>query len=142
MKAHKGNSGFSLIEVMIAMVIVVILALGLATSMCAAFLADSAAKNKTAAINTAQRLMEEIEQVDYGDLLSLHEDAVIDDDGMTLKISVTEVMVGMVMIEVSACRPVDTRTMSELSILTMSQFKEIVSREGSRVSLITYRADR
>ena len=138
----RSNSGFSLIEVMIAMVIFIILALGLASSMSAAFLADSAAKNKTAAVNTTQRLMEETEHVDYGDLLSLHEDAVIDDVGMTLKISVTEVMVGMVMIEVSACRPVDERTMSELSMLTMGQFKDIVSREGSQVSLITYRADR
>ncbi len=138
----RSNSGFSLIEVMIAMVIFIILALGLASSMSAAFLADSAAKNKTAAVNTTQRLMEETEHVDYGDLLSLHEDAVIDDVGMTLKISVTEVMVGMVMIEVSACRPVDERTMSELSMLTMGQFKGIVSREGSQVSLITYRADR
>ena len=142
MKTQKGNSGFSLIEVMIAMVIVIILALGLASSMCAAFLADSAAKNKTAAVNAAQRLIEEIEQVDYGDLLSLHEDAVINDYGIALKISVTEVMVGMVMVEVSACRPVAPRTTSELSMLTTSQFKEIVSREGSRVNLITYRADR
>ena len=142
MIAARSNSGFSLIEVMVAMVIVIILALGLASSMGAAFLADSSAKNKTAAINTAQRLIEEIEQVDYGDLLSLHEDAVINDDGMALKISVTEVMVGMVMIEVSACRPIVPRTMPELSMLTMSQFKQIASREGSQINLITYRTDR
>jgi len=142
MTAHSSEAAYTLLEVMVAAVIVVILALGLAGSMGAAFMADASARNTAASVHAAQQTLEELQQLDYGDVLACDADAILTPEGVAVKIAASEVMVGMLLVEVFACRPVEERTLAELSGLTMEQFKNIEAAMGSRVRVVTYRAGR
>ena len=142
MRAHRPEPGFTLLEVMIAAVIVVILAMGLAASMGVAFMADSSARNTAASTHACQQVMEEMQQLDYSDVLACDGDAILTAEGIAVKIGVSEAMVGMLLIDVAACRPTPQRNLLELSGLTMDQFRNIPSATGSVVHLVTYRAGR
>ena len=133
------NAGFTLLEVMIATVILVTLALGLATSMGAAFMADAAARNAAASTHAAQQVMEELQHLDYGDVLACDGDAMLTSEGIALKLSVSEVMVGMLLVEVQTCRPTPDRTLAELADMSMTQVKALPAAAGSEVRLVTYR---
>ena len=142
MHRRGSNAGFSLIEVMIAAVILVILALGLAGSLGAAFMADASARNTATSTNAAQQLMEELQGLDYADVLGCDGDSVVTAGGVALKVSVAETMVGMLVIEVYACHPVQPISVGVLSGMTMSQLKNVPAILGSQVRLVTYRASR
>ena len=142
MKAHGRDPGYTLLEVMIATVILVILAMGLASSMGAAFMADAAARHTAASTHACQQVMEELEQVDYSDVLACDGDAMFTPEGVALKISAVETMVGLMLIEVRACRPDPERTLLELAGLTMEQFRNLRAVMGSEVRVVTYRAGR
>ena len=111
MEAHRRDAGQTLLEVMIGTVIIVILAMGLASSMGAAFMADAAARSTAASTHACQRVMEEIWQLDYSDVLACDGDAILTPQGVALKISAAEAMVGMILLEACACRPEQERTL-------------------------------
>jgi hypothetical protein len=142
MRVERRDAASSLLEVMIAAVVVVILALGLASSMGSAFLADTAARSVSASANACQQVLEELQELDYGDVLACDGDAMLTSQGVAVKISAAEAMAGMILIEVYACRPVEPRTLLELGGLTMTQFKNLRAAPGSQVRLLTYRAGR
>jgi prepilin-type N-terminal cleavage/methylation domain-containing protein len=142
MMTGRSEKGFSLLEVMVAAVIVVILAMGLAASLGGVFLADASAKYALASANAAQRLMEELQQLDYGDTLACDGDAVVTTGGVALKVSVVEVSVGMEIIEVNACHPAQAMSAAQIAGMTMAQFKGVHARPGSQVRLMTSKARR
>ena len=140
MNRHGHERAFTLLEVMISVVILVILSLGLATSMGAAFMADAAARDAAISVHAAQQVMEELGQLDYGDVLACDGDAVLTDDGLAVKIAATEVTVGMMMIEVYTCRPRPASSLADLADMTMDQVKSLSAAKGSAVRLLTYRS--
>jgi len=140
MNGHGTDRAFTLLEVTIAAVMLVIVALGLAMSMGAAFMADAAARDAAAAVHTGQQVMEELGQLDYGDVLACDGDAILTDNGAAVKIAVTEVAVGMLMVEVHVGRPTPARDLAELAEMSMMQFRSLSAARGSSVRLLTYRA--
>ena len=140
MKMHGAERAYTLIEVMIAAVIVVVLALGLSASMGAAFMADAAATHAAASSHAAQQVMEELQDLDYGDVLACDGDAILTDGGVAIKIASSEAMVGMLLVEIYACRPTDARSAGELASMTMSQVQALPAASGSEVRLLTYRS--
>ena len=142
MKHHDRDTGYTLLEVMIAVAIVVILALGLASSMGAAFLADAVARDTATATHACQQVMEELEELDYADVLATDGNAILTEEGIAIKMAVSEAMVGMLLVEVCGCRPLEERTLLELAGMTMTQFKNVQPASGPQVRLLTYRAGR
>jgi len=140
MRRREDQSGFTLIEVMIAAVVVVILALGLASSMGAAFMADAAARNAAVSTQAAQQVMEELQGLAWADVLACDGDAVVTGEGCAVKVAVNEAMVGMLLVEVYACHPVETRAAAELAGMGMTQVKSLGALDGSQVRLLTYRS--
>ena len=134
--------GFTLLEVMIGAVIVVILAMGLAGSMGSAFMADSAAKDRAASLNAGRQVMEELEQLDYGDVLACDGDTILTDRSIAIRISAAESMLDMMLVEVYACRPTGGPALAELAALSVTQLKQLPSAMGSRVRLVTYKTRR
>lgn len=142
MTARASDVAFTLLEVMIAAVLVMILTMGLAATMGAAFMAAASARNTAASSHACQQVMEELEQLDYGDILACDSDAILTAEGIAVKIAASEAMVGMLLIEVAGCRPSPERTLLELAPLTMEQFRNLPSALGSKMRLVTYRAGR
>lgn len=141
-KARQSENGFTLLEVMIGTVILVILALGLAGSMGAAFMADATARDTAAATHAGQQVMEELQKLDYLDVLGCDGNAIVTSEDIAIKVSATETMVGMILVEVRACRLLEKRTVLELAGLTMGQFASLRPATGAQVRLMTYRAAR
>jgi len=127
---------------MIATAVVVILVMGLASSMGSAFMADAVAHSSAASANACQQVLEELQELDYDDVLACDGDAMLTSQSVAVKVSVSEAMVGMILIEVYACRPAENVTLLELGGLTMTQFKNLRAAPGSQVRLLTYRAGR
>ena len=142
MVVRRSGSGFSLLEVMIGAVIMVILAMGLANSMGAAFLADASARDTAAAVHACQQVLEEMQTLDYADVLACDGNAIVTDEDVAIKISATETMVNMILIEVGGGRLEEQRTAGELAAMSMTQFKSLRPATGAQVRLVTYRANR
>ncbi|HUW58113.1 MAG TPA: type II secretion system protein [Planctomycetota bacterium] len=142
MGTHGRDLGYTLLEVMIGTVILVILAMGLASSMGAAFMADAAARHTALSTHACQQVLEELEHLDYGDVLACDGDAMLTPGSVAVKISATEAMVGLILIEVRAARPKEQRTLLELAGMTMQQFRDLQTVIGSEVRVVTYRAGR
>jgi prepilin-type N-terminal cleavage/methylation domain-containing protein len=98
MRGVRRDAGFSLLEVMIAAVVVVILAMGLASSMGSAFMADNAARGAAASTNACQQTLEELQQLAYGDVLACDGDAMFASENVAVKISAFESTAGMILI--------------------------------------------
>ena len=140
MNGHGNDRAFTLLEVTIAAVMLVIVSLGLATSMGAAFMADAAARDAAASVHAGQQVLEELAQLDYGDVLACDGDALLTDGGLAVKIASTEVSVGMLMIEVYTCRPSPEHALAELADMTLTQIKALPATRGAQVRLLTYRS--
>lgn len=138
----RGDSGFSLIEVVIAMVMLVILAMGMASSLGAAFMADAVARDTARSAHAAQQVLEELQPLQYADVLGEDGTAALTPQGVAVKISAHEAMVGMIMVEVFACRPTPPRSLADLGAMSMAQVKRLPAAPGSQVRVITYRAGR
>lgn len=68
--------------------------------------------------------------------------ATVTADGVAVKISAHESMVGMILVEVYAFRAMPPKTAAQLAAMTMAQVKQIPAVAGSPVRVITYRATR
>ena len=128
LRTERPDAAFSLLEVMIAAVVVVILAMGLAGSMGSAFMAANAARSAAASTNACQQALEQLEQLPYADVLNYDGAVTPAPGGVTVKISVTEAAAGMILIEVYAWRPTQSPTVPAVA--------------GSQVRLLTYRSMR
>ena len=142
MTVRAREAGYTLLEVVIATVMVVILAMGLAGAMGTAFMADAAARDTAQSTHAAQQVLEELQDLSYHDVLAQDGTAMLTARGVAVKISAHETMVGMITVEVYACRPSPSRTLGDLAAMTMAQVKALPSATGSRARLVTYRAAR
>ena len=89
--------GFTLLELMIAAVILVILFMGFMSSLTSSFLADVSSNIANSSRANAERLMEESLDLSYSDCLLLDENAVLTSDGLACKIGVSQVGAGLVL---------------------------------------------
>ena len=138
MRTGKCNqNGFSLLEVMIAAVVVVVLVLAFMKSMVGTFLADSSSRNSSASVNLARNAMEEIVELAFDDVLALDGDTVITSEGLALRISAVQSSLHLSLVEVLVCRPVPRLSAGELHSLDLEEFRRLPCAQGSNFSLVT-----
>jgi len=129
--------GFTLLELMIASVVMAIIFMGLISSITGAFLATDMANRACEAQATTRRLLEEATELAYGDMLLLDGNSLITADGLAAKFQVFETSPGLLSVEVEVCRPAMQLTLAELAAMTMEQFSGIEAVQGSRVRFTT-----
>ena len=131
----------TLVEVMVALMVLSIVFMGLMASYSSSVTVNRGASARNRVVARAQQLMEEMTELGYGDALLVDGDAILTEDGCALKVSVTEVELGLERIEVYGCRPERNETAATLAGMTMEQVKDLGSEKMSRVSLVTLKAD-
>ena len=102
---------------------------------------NNGANARNRVLARAQQLIEEAAELGYADALLVDGDALVAEDGCVLKVSVTEVELGLERIEVYGCRLEQNETAATLAGMTMDQVKALRSEKMSRVSLVTLKAD-
>lgn len=131
------DGGFTLLEVLIASVVMAIILMGLISSITGSFLATSMASRASASQATARQLLEEAVGQSYSAQVELADSAVVTDDGLAGKYQVYETTVGLLTVEVEVCRPVTPLSADEYSAMTMPEFHALDAVTGSRVRLTT-----
>jgi hypothetical protein len=86
---------------------------------------------------TARRLLEEACELSYSDMLLLDGNSMIAADGIAAKYQVYETATGLLMVEVEVCRPSVEISLSDLSGMTMAEFRQLDALDGSRVRFAT-----
>ncbi len=131
------NAGFTLLEVLIAAVVMVIILMGLLSSISGAFLATDASNKATESQAMARRLLEETTALTYGEIVELNNSALVTDDGLAAKYQVYETAVGLLTVEVEVCRPMTALSADEAAAMTMAEFHALDAVMGSRVRFTT-----
>jgi prepilin-type N-terminal cleavage/methylation domain-containing protein len=131
------DRGFTLLEVLIAAVVMAIILMGLISSITGSFLATDMANKASEAQATARRLLEEASELSYSAILLLNGNSLITTDGVAAKFQVYETTPGLLTLEVEVCRPTGALTLSQLSTMTMAQFHALSAQDGSRVRFTT-----
>ena len=131
------DGGFTLLEVMIASVVMAIIFMGLLSSITGAFLATDMAKQASESQAMARRLIEEAREFAYGDMLLLDGNSLITPHGLAAKYRVFETSPGLLTLEVEVCRPDMNLSLPELAAMTMEQFGQIRAVLGSRLRFTT-----
>jgi len=138
LRADRGtDGGFTLLEVMIAGVVMAIIFMGLVSSISGSFLATDMANKASESQATARRVLEEAVELDYGDALLLDGNALVTESGIAAKYQVFETTPGLLTVEVEVCRPMTAISSAELSAMTMEEFGEVPAIEGSRMRFTT-----
>lgn len=136
------QSGFTLVELMVAAVILAILFMAFLSTLTGSFLADTSSTIANSARVTAERLMEESLDLSYSQCLLLDQNAVLAADGLACKIGVVEVSTGLLLIEVNVCKPVHTYSPAQLAAMTLVNFRNLDYTSGSPVRLLCLKAER
>ena len=136
-----GREGMTLVEVMVALMVLSIVFMGLMASYSSSVTMNNGANARNRVLARAQQLIEEAAELGYADALLVDGDALVAEDGCVLKVSVTEVELGLERIEVYGCRLEQNETAATLAGMTMDQVKALRSEKMSRVSLVTLKAD-
>ena len=131
------EGGFTLLELMIASVVMAIIFMGLISSITGSFLATDMANRASEAQATARTLLEEATELSYGDALMLDGSSLVTDSGVAGKYQVFETAPGLLTIEVEVCRPIDALTVVQLAAMTMQEFRQVPSVQGSRITFTT-----
>ena len=137
----RGHEGMTLVEVMVALMVLSIVFMGLMASYSSSATMNSGANARNRVLARAQQLLEEVMELGYEDALLVDGDAVVTEDGCALKVSVTEVELRLERIEVYGCRLERNETGATLAGMTMEQVKGMRSEKMSRVSLVTLKAE-
>jgi len=144
-RAHKQRSrkrkGMTLVEVMVALMVLSIVFLGMMASYTSSATINSGANARNRVLARTQQLMEEVMELSYEDALLVNGDAMVAEDGCVLKVSVTEVELGLERIEVYGCRLERNETAATLAGMTMEQVKDLRTEKISPVTLMTLKAD-
>ena len=136
------QKGFTLLELMIAAVILTILFMAFLSTLTGSFLADNTATTANAARASAERLMEETLDLDYLDCLMVDQNAAVTEQGLACKLGVVEVSPGLCLIEVHICKPTQEVTVGELAVMSLSDVRDLECMSGSRVRLLCLKSDR
>ena len=129
--------GFTLLELMIAAVVMSIVFMGLISTMSGAFLTADVASTTTRAQETARRLLEEAREYTYDQLLLLNGSALLTEDGMAAKYQVYETNIGLLTVEVEVCRLKNIITSDDLTAMSMPEFHALEAVNAVRVRFTT-----
>jgi type II secretory pathway pseudopilin PulG len=136
-RPRRTDGAFTLLELMIACVVMAIIFMGLISSITAAFLSTNMANKASEAQATARRMLEEAMELSRGDMLLLDGNSVITADGLAAKYQVFETSPGLLMLEVEVCRPTRSVSLAELAAMSMDDFHDLEVISGSRVRFMT-----
>ncbi len=131
------DGGFTLLEVLIAAVVMAIILMGLISSITGSFIATDASNKASESQATARQLLEEAVGLNYGEQVQLADSATVTADGLAAKYQVYETAVGLLTVEVEVCRPLTPRSADELHAMTMPEFHALEAVPGSRVRFTT-----
>lgn len=134
---RKVQGGFTLLELMVAAVVMSIVFMGFLSAITASFMATNMANTASKSQATARRLMEEALELQYGDILLLNGSATLTTDGYAAKYQAYETKLGLLTIEVEVCKPTVKVNATQLALMTMSQFHGLSAADGSRVKYST-----
>ncbi len=134
---RRSEKGLTLLELVIAAVVMAIIFLGLISSITRSFMAANNANMATKAQATARQMLEEARQLSYDNILMLDGSALITEDGLAGKYQVFETIPGLLTLEAEVCRPVDCPSLAELAAMEMTKFHQLVSMAGSRIRFTT-----
>lgn len=139
MPAERRNteSGFTLLELMMAAAVMAILFMGLISSITGAFLATDMANRASEAQATTRRLLEEAMELAYEDMLLLDGNTLVTPEGIAAKYQVYETTPGLLTLEAEVCCPEVAISLSELAAMGMQEFRELKVVSGSRVRFTT-----
>lgn len=136
------QKGFTLLELMIAAVILVLLFMAFLSTLTGSFLADTTATTANNARATAERLMEETLDLSYGDCLMVDQNAALTAQGLACKLGVAEITSGLLSIEVYVCKPTQPVTLAELAAMSLADVRDMESVPGGQVRLLCLKANR
>jgi len=138
----RAQSGFTLLELMIAAAVLSILFMAFISTLTGSFLASNTSITANSARACAQRLMEETMDIDYADCHLLHQNAVLTPEGLACKMGVVQVSTDLVIIEVNVCKPIQSKTLAQLAAMSLPAFRNLQCTSGSSVRLLSLRAGR
>lgn len=141
-RAGDGQKGFTLLELTIAAVILVILLMTFLSTLTSSFLADNVAVTTNACRATAERLMEEVLDLSFGDTPMVDQNAVLTADGIAAKIAVLEEAPDLLLVEVYVLKPRNGIALDELAQMSMPVIRDLEPAPGSRVRLLCLKAKR
>jgi prepilin-type N-terminal cleavage/methylation domain-containing protein len=136
-RRHRADGGFTLLELMIATVVMAIIFMGLISSITGSFLATGTANKATESQAIARQMLEEAMELSYGDMLLLDGDSLITADGLAAKYQVFEVTPGLLELRVEICRPYPAMSLATLSAMSMTNFHGLTAIDGSRLWFVT-----
>ena len=141
-RLNHSRRGFTLIELMVAALILAILFMSFLSTLTGSFLADAASTTANTARVTAERLMEESLDLSYNDSLMLDQNALITDQGLACKIAVVEIDSGLALIEINVRKPAQPLTLALVAAMSIVDFRGIEAVSGSDVRLLCLKAQR
>ncbi len=133
----RGNRGFTLLEVLIAAVVMAVVFMGLMSSISGTFMATNMANRASWAQATARRMLEEATELDYSALLLIDGNALVTSDGLAARFEVYEASAGLIFVQVDVCQPKTPLTQAQVAALTQAQFDALPVVNGSRVRFST-----
>jgi prepilin-type N-terminal cleavage/methylation domain-containing protein len=136
-RRSRTDAGFTLLELLIAAVVMAIIFMGLISSITGAFLATGMANKASQAQAMARQMLEEATELSYSYMLLLDGNSVITTEGLAAKYEVFEVTPGLLMLQVEVCRLYPAVSLDTLSEMSMSDFHARNAVDGSRVSFVT-----
>jgi prepilin-type N-terminal cleavage/methylation domain-containing protein len=139
---RRAESGFTLLELMVAGVILAVLFMGFMSAMTGTFLADQMATSSNSSRAVATQLMEETVGLSYSDSILVDQNAVVLADGTAGKLAVLQVATNLVVVEVYVFRPKTATTAVNLAAMSMAAVKNLAAIHGSRVRLLCLKANR
>jgi prepilin-type N-terminal cleavage/methylation domain-containing protein len=134
---RRADSGFTLLEVMFASIIMAIVFMGLLASLSGSFLTTGMAERTSESQATAKRLLEEACELAYADMLLLDGNAIVTPQGLAAKYQVFETSSGLLTLEVEVLRPRNAVSVAALSAMSMSDFCKLQTIDGSHVGFTT-----
>ncbi len=141
MRRRRTDAGLSMIELMFAIAVLAIALAAVAACTQTGFVTDAASFDRTRSTKIAQRLMEEVLELnDTGTALMVDENGAIS-EGFAVKVNVTSVGLGLIEVEVIALRPTGTVTAEEVTAMSMDNFRVLPCATGSKVRLLSLKAD-
>ncbi len=138
----ESRRGFTLIELMVAALILAVLFMAFLSTLSGSFLADASATTANSARVTAERLMEESLDLTYNDCLMLDQNALVTDQGLAAKMAVVEMDDGLALIEVNVLKPEHPITLAQAAAMNLVDFRRLDATPGSRVRLLCLKAQR
>jgi len=127
---------FSLIEVIISVAILAVLMIAFLQVQASSYATSRRAERRTSALEVARQLMEETMDLQYADAIAVDQDGGISTTGYAFKISVTEIALDMLQIEINVARLKQSMSPVAIGAMSMNMFRGLDVHDGCRLRLV------